>query len=104
MPLKYGNKHSSQIALKLLDKVIRNVLGQNLNLLTELLNSLIVQLVMGMRSAYFFGQEGRQPGMQVTVQEVLPSPGADRWDHPWRSRHGSRGAALRRVLGSVVGA
>lgn len=44
LPLKYGNRHSPQIAPNLLDKVIRNVLGQNLNLLTELLNSLIVQL------------------------------------------------------------
>lgn len=46
LPLRYGNKHSSQIAFNLLDKVIINVLGQHLNLLTDLLNSLIVRVGM----------------------------------------------------------
>lgn len=99
MPLKYGNQHSSQIALNLLDKVIRNVLGQNLNLLTELLNSLIVQLVMGMRSASFFGREGRQPGMQVTAQEVLPPPKAIHKDKTTHSAAGM-GAGMQPSAGS----
>lgn len=106
LPLKYSKQHSSQIALNLLDKVIRNVLGQNLNLLTEFLNGLIARLVMGMHSAclllFFEGGGEVERGKRARNGGYCAGGAAIPKGRLWGLAIGSRDADVCWVLGSVA--